>query len=549
MADSDPNLKNLPACVTEYIERVIRKMGYRRKVRREVQRELTDHFEDALAETKSDAERLQLAEELIAQFGDARLLAKLIRRGKKRCRPLWKKAIIRGFQAVGVFIVLFSIYFVWFINGRAVCRVNYLAQINALAQPKTAEEENAWPIYEKAASLYKPNSDDINDFLKSDCHSLPTDPNQAAALRDWLSSNEPAWQQFVIASRKKYCRQEYPDENDNPLLISILIPDDIREMSYLTRLGIWKSRYQTQDNQLDQVMEDCLTIIRFGAHLQHSKILIIKLVGLGKEKLGYQELLYLLRKKPFTAEILKQNIQQLDEIYPSGYPIFDLQSEKLVFLDLVQHLYTEGGIGGGHMTTLPYFRFDRDISKFSGLKGIRKLSGALVKNFFSAFLSPRRDDMIAKTNEIYDKGSDIVKLSPYEKHSKNINYDDIVNSLSDRYSMLKTSLSAYGIAGDMAFQSKAFYQATVTILALERWKIEKGAYPDSLQELLDGGFIQQLPQDPYSNGPLIYRRQGRDFTLYSVGADFADNGGMQKAGDPWSQKANGGDRVFWPVQD
>ena len=54
-------LQNLPACVAEFIKRVIKKMRYRRKVRLDVQAELAAHFEDELKEI---VERLNLGSQV-----------------------------------------------------------------------------------------------------------------------------------------------------------------------------------------------------------------------------------------------------------------------------------------------------------------------------------------------------------------------------------------------------------------------------------------------------------------------------------------------------
>src|SRR5512146_2680821 len=82
----------LPPCAAEYIAQVVRKVRYRKKVRRDIQAELTAHFEDELRNCTSDAERDARAHRLIETFGDPKLLAVLCRRAKKRCRPLWARA-------------------------------------------------------------------------------------------------------------------------------------------------------------------------------------------------------------------------------------------------------------------------------------------------------------------------------------------------------------------------------------------------------------------------------------------------------------------------
>ena len=38
-------------------------------------------------------------------------------------------------------------------------------------------------------------------------------------------------------------------------------------------------------------------------------------------------------------------------------------------------------------------------------------------------------------------------------------------------------------------------------------------------------YLSQVPEDPYGDGPLIYRRTEGEFILYSVGADGEDDGG------------------------
>jgi hypothetical protein len=63
-------------------------------------------------------------------------------------------------------------------------------------------------------------------------------------------------------------------------------------------------------------------------------------------------------------------------------------------------------------------------------------------------------------------------------------------------------------------------------LALELYRREHGQWPFELQELVPQ-YLSVIPADPFSTGPLIYRRQKDDFLLYSVGTDGRDNDGRQ----------------------
>jgi len=103
---------------------------------------------------------------------------------------------------------------------------------------------------------------------------------------------------------------------------------------------------------------------------------------------------------------------------------------------------------------------------------------------------------------------------------------------------------------DYSWQVRTSSFAVDTIISLHRYKQEKGAFPASLAALIEEGYLAEIPLDPFSDRPLIYKQTENDFILYSVGADFIDNGGQtgrNKKGkfDLW---LNQGDAVFWPVQ-
>ncbi|MFH1884582.1 MAG: hypothetical protein ABIL62_17945 [Planctomycetota bacterium] len=158
-------LRRLPDSAVAFINRVIKKMRYRKKVRSEVMAELTAHFEDELKDCKTDEENEQKAQQLITGFGDLKLLAILLHRAKKRCRPLWRTVVARTFQAVGVLILCFIFYVVWFLSGKPVITTNYVAEFNKIVRPPADESLNAAPLYLKAVGLHKELSDDFLLFF------------------------------------------------------------------------------------------------------------------------------------------------------------------------------------------------------------------------------------------------------------------------------------------------------------------------------------------------------------------------------------------------
>ena len=132
----NPQFSALPPIVQEYIDGIVHKMGYRKSVRQEVHQELTAHFSDALRDCTDPTLRQQRAESLLADFGDAVLLAQLIRRGKIRCRPWWRTAVVRSLQAVACLFVLLLLYIGWFSCGIPKVRIDYLQMLNDRARPQ-----------------------------------------------------------------------------------------------------------------------------------------------------------------------------------------------------------------------------------------------------------------------------------------------------------------------------------------------------------------------------------------------------------------------------
>ena len=97
----------------------------------------------------------------------------------------------------------------------------------------------------------------------------------------------------------------------------------------------------------------------------------------------------------------------------------------------------------------------------------------------------------------------------------------------------------------MPAQVQVELDAAITAIALHRYETEKKTLPDDLTQLVDAGYLDVVPDDPYSDTSLVYKRTDDSFILYSRGADFDDDRGTPSNRGKGEQ---GGDHVFWPVQ-
>lgn len=539
---------DLPACAEQYIAEVVRKMRYRRLAHEEVRAELAAHFEDELTDCTDAQEREQRARRLIEGFGDPKLLAILCRRAKKRCRPLWAKAVVRSLQAAVVFIVLLDLYVVWFISGRPNVEVDYFALLNQIGRPEVVERDNAWPHFERAMALAAPDYElrgipayDYPDYAEHRELAALTEDVQGAIAK-WLEANQPAWDEFVLAGSKPHFAESYKcSENaSEPWLVHVRL-SELTVLHQLSKAGIWLSRLRIRQGQTAEALEACLALARAGRHWQHARVLVEQMVGMGMSRRAHEEILAILGRQQLSLAELAGFQRELAAVYPQPYPWIAIEDQRLIFLDTVQRFFTDGGPGGGHLVPSKVGDF---VSAMGG--GEEQTLGRAA-----AFIHAGRDETLAKAREIFDLQEKFATMSPYDRRAVAATREDLafISQPQRRYALVQMLLSSLDRPADLAFRGKALHEATLTVVALLRHRLEKGSYPAVLAELKQGGYLDTLPADPYGSGLLVYKATGDDFVLYSLGPDFDDDDGKPgRDGEGRPQMwADNGDTVFWPV--
>jgi len=535
------NLDKLPQQAQRYIAKVGGCIGYKLTVRREVMNELADEFEEQIRRCYSEEEKQKRIAQTIECFGDPRLLGKLIRRAKKRCRPVWKKAIVRSLQGVGVLLVLFILYTGWFITGTANPKVDYLARLNQLARPEIRAEDNAWKNYQRGLELMIQPDEKISD--KTGRRLTELSQEEWIAIEKWIAENEESWAQFVAGSKKPYYYREYEvrdnKEFEPPLLAGVLLPPlaDFRRMAHIMR---FRADLALEQGDIESAAENALASLCLGHHFLHSSpILVEQLVGIAVSSIGMEMILEIAPNADtdFLYE-LQSNMPVLyfEELLKTAYT-----GEKYLILDAIQRTFTDSGVGGGHL--IPH-----------NMKYILPLIGN-DKHFFSTIMASishaRRDATEAKVAELFDRIEKITELTPYQRHieDKKFDYDIEASMLANRYTLISVLMADFGRVMHLHSRLEANYRAVLTVLAIKRYEMQKGHLPDSLDELVQAGYLDAVPMDPFGPGQLNYRRVDGDFVLYSFGSNFTDNGGQFVYNDKGEvvKFPSEGDYVFWPL--
>ncbi len=74
----------------------------------------------------------------------------------------------------------------------------------------------------------------------------------------------------------------------------------------------------------------------------------------------------------------------------------------------------------------------------------------------------------------------------------------------------------------------AYLRSSLTALAVERWRLANdGKIPTSLDVLIPT-YLEQLPDDPFNGQPLHFKCTETGYTIYSVGENGIDDGGIDR---------------------
>ncbi len=548
--ETETRLSSLPACAGEFIKLVIKKMRYRKKVRSDVMAELAAHFEDELKDCTSDEEREQKAQRLIGEFGDAKLLGVLLRRAKKRCRPIWRTVVARTFQTIGILILCFIIYVGWFLTGRPVVAVDYVAELNRFVRPTADESLNAAPLYEKAVELYEENSCDEMSELLGTRYDEATD-EQKQLINRRLEDNKEIFDLIAAGTTKPYYWREYKEAEGEEGLASVLLPHlaGFRKIAYCLR---WRAHSYAEHDRYKEAFDDIKSCYRLGQHIKKGdKVLIEQLVGIAIEALIVEALRDILSGHEIDSGVLATLQEEFEQKTNSEDFIISLKTEKLLMYDETQRCFTKDRLGGGHLYIPRVTALGGDIpTKLDDLVLEVALS---PQQWLGAakvlFAHPNKQETAQAGEHLYAWMETIMNQTPAQIHAQGIDVEKQVMKIIGGNLLLEVLCPAIGKVNYINYRNKIDVQATLVVIAVLRYKLDKGDYPEDLDKLTESGYLKQVPMDPWSDRPLVYKKTDGDFVLYGVGLNFIDDGGQPYRDDKGGvlQWANEGDAVFWPV--
>jgi len=413
-------------------------------------------------------------------------------------------------------------------------KTNYVTKLNELGQPANPDD-NAEPYYTKAAKLCVEQPGELAEVNKNAwTNDLTTE--QQEIINHWIQQNDRALAQLKKGTQKPYYRPTYRGD----YMLEVDMPLHLHKHKSLALALSWRAKTEAVKGNLDTAIDDTLTYCRLGEHFNGGpKTLIAQLVGIAIEGLALNSGFSILDRAQVDTAVMKYLQNELELLSAKQSYYIDLRAEKLWVYDNIQRAFTDDGDGGGHIPSLSLKQMKNPPPAFLPIKSF------LAEEKIEAWAKLERRETVELADKLYEFMEHMARKTPAQWREDGLNFDKEAYEIIEGNGFLKVFMPAIGRVSELSHRSKVSIEALITTLAILQYEANEGQLPKTLDQLIANEYLKHLPMDPYSDKSLVYKPADDSFTLYSIGADFDDDGG--KHDKKWG--ANGGDYVFWPVQD
>jgi hypothetical protein len=476
-----------------------------------------------------------------------------------------KKIVLMILSIVAVVATIFFIKMYLFFTAKPNIAVNYVAEWNKISKPENYDpNQNAFFDYQRAAEFYKSEMLIKITMYKRyrKWQNWPGDMNEAHLniVQNLIADNNKALDYFTEGSKQPYYWVEFPEPNT---MYQIIAPDLGNFRSLSMTLGL-RAKLYANGNKINEAFEDILACSKASLQLtEPTKTLVEYLVGMACQGISIESANVILSNKDVNAADLENFQKKFQENAIKHPRDIDLTEEKFKTYDVFQRIFSDDGRGNGHLIPREAKEFDKSTyirtvtygkpQKISFMEKVKQLFTKSSQNsedqkgptnyYWYALWGPDRKHHKANFEKLCKLIEDSHKQNPWQLHNKKIEIEKVMKDELKNYLYISSMVQVYSRIITVQQRIKVSESALLTTLGALRFKKEKGRPPESLQELVDTGYIEQLPIDPYNNGALTYINTGDGFLLYSFGEDFDDDGGTYSE---WGYR--GGDQVFWPVE-
>ncbi len=429
-------------------------------------------------------------------------------------------------------VVIIILLAVWCVSYRVYWQVNFDRRVNALRAegfPVSLDdlealhvlpegEQNAADVYIEAFSHYQGPSETEKPWLPyGGDYILPQGNTELPkevmeAISTFLERNHKTIELLEQACRFKQCL--WPKERDQIWLANERF-GEMRDVLYLLQTQIL---FFSEKRQASQAYESLNTSIALAESIQGQSSLIDHMVQLALKNRVQESLCEVIKRLALNEKqlVLLQSelaeMQGIDDLYEA------LVVDRICAIEFWQLPYREQGKDG--------FNPPSPLPKFiNWISGMIKRDANLSLDHLEGYLKASRLPLHQRPEGFLEVEAQKAQLSFLHVHLYNsIGFSEIS----------KIELRAIGCL-----------RCAETAMAIERYWLKNDSLPESLKQLVPE-FLAAVPLDPLDGKPLRYVRYNDGYTVYTIGEDGVDNGGLSMEQIAEGADSENPDQHDWP---
>jgi hypothetical protein len=314
-------------------------------------------------------------------------------------------------------------------------------------------------------------------------------------------------------------------------MIGILLPH-ISRMRQAGKALVIDAQRAELSGDVATATDRYMDAFKLGAQTSQANTLIENLVGIAVQHKTSDSLLDSFAKNDAAIDY-SALAKRLEVEYQPTRPVTEVfQFERAMILDVVQRGYEYDAEAKTYRVSEAGLK---QYGEFLGMTGQNEMSQAAIGMYLG---SVGFEGFHKAVNEHYDRLGEAASL-PYPQAREKLG--EMEREMESPVwqagnPVLKSLLPALSRVTELSNRNESQRRATSLVANLKAYKQANGAYPPSL----DAFGEREFTVDPLSGQRFVYRPGGDDFTLYSVGSNGTDEGGIH---DP---KRRENDYQFWP---
>ncbi|HDZ44005.1 MAG TPA: hypothetical protein ENH80_08705 [Phycisphaerae bacterium] len=377
----------------------------------------------------------------------------------------------------------------------------------------SAEDDDAWKMQELLAELAR----------------RPWTAEDYPLVAAWLEANEKPLQLIVEASRRERLYCPLVSQSDPPLLLDTKL-QGLVGVRRIRQAVAARAMLRLGSGDIEGAREDALAVHRVGRGLMTNPTLIQTIMGLSLDRKANRVDRAMIASADLSTSDVRLMLKDRKALGEMGTLTKLFEIERFVMLDMVMFVHRRGI---GSLATLqsssPEKHAVRTSAPFDG------------------------DVTLRIVNHWWDRLMDALTATSFSEHLDRMQeFDDALGSACARWGESQAKLTICSVGGRILKRPRGRYFARALVqimmpslstarslwesagaendiltlaLAAKLYKAEKGQWPADLAALAPE-YVAAIPADRFTDEPLRYLRTDGGVTIYSLGVNMTDDGGL-----------------------